>query len=101
MKLTKHGEKRIKERVNTGKSKKKAERVAVLALTRGLKYSDTKGRLRDYLFSQFAYDFSANNLRVYNNHVWVFRDDILITVRPLPTRYRTNFKNYHLKGVKQ
>lgn len=84
MDITKHAEKRMRERVNASKSS--TVRQATLALERGYRYSDTKGNLSKFLNKQQMVYKTGAELRVYNNHVFIFtRSLTLITVLPLPT----------------
>ena len=94
MKLTKHGKRRIKQRANIGKSDKKVKNVAKKALERGYRHNETKGSLNKYITSLYFKNQEANNIRIYNNFVWIFVHTKLITVFPLPTKFKENFNNY-------
>ena len=83
MYVTNHSKKRIKERV--GIPKKSAERQAKLALERGFSHNETKGRLNKYLSKIYLSHNTGNNLKVYNNHVFLFHNDVLVTVLNLPS----------------
>lgn len=94
LELTRHGKKRIRERVGVGKSDKKINRAAKLALERGLKHSEVKGTLRRYLDRMYMQYNTGNNVRIYNSQVWVFQNSRLITVKPIPSRYQLKFQIY-------
>ena len=94
MELTKHGRKRVEERSGVGKSEKKTDRMTKLALERGYKHSETKGSLRKYLDGKFLSHKSANNMRVYSGQLWIFNNDRLITVIPLPSKFQKGIKDY-------
>jgi hypothetical protein len=83
MKVTAHGEDRIIERV--GGKKKNAQKIAEKAYQYGLTHSESKGRLHKYLDKLYLKN-PANNrdLRVYNHKVYIFIEERLITVLPLP-----------------
>lgn len=85
---TKHGKKRIKERVGVGG--KSADRQASLALERGLTHSDCKNRLLKWVNSRVLKGKKShhayNNIRIYNSKLFIFdgEQDILITVIAVP-----------------
>ena len=83
MRVTIHGENRIVERV--GGKKKNAEKIAEKAFRLGMAHSETKGRLNKYLTKLYFQNTSNNgNMRVYNRKVYIFKNEALITVLPLP-----------------
>ena len=83
--ITDHGGQRIKDRV--GLSKKIADKIAEKALCLGIKHEDTKGSLRRYLDAVYLKKEIPNNIRVYNRKVYLFRNNLLITVLDLPNQY--------------
>jgi hypothetical protein len=92
---TYHAENRAKERC--GLNKKTTERMAKIAYEKGLKHSDCSGRLRKYITSLYFYNQSANQIRVYGDKVYIFYNEILITIMNLPN----NLKNIvNKKGYK-
>lgn len=83
MKVTDHGRSRIIERV--GGKKNGAEKIAEKAFLNGLTHSETSGRLNKYLTKLYFSNKGNNgNMRVYNRKVYIFKDETLITVLPLP-----------------
>lgn len=84
--VTIHANKRIRERV--GIPKRAIDRYAANALQDGLTHSDCKGSLKRYVDSLYFRNPDANNIRIYNGSVYIFHDDILITVLTLPQKYR-------------
>lgn len=86
MRITNHGYQRINERV--GLSKDAAEKMASKALERGIKHSDTTGSLNKYLSFLFFHNKTANNCRIYGEHVYLFKGTILITVLHLENKYK-------------
>ena len=83
MRVTIHGENRIVERV--GGKKKNAEKIAEKAFSLGMAHSETKGRLNKYLTKLYFQNTANNrNMRVYNRKIYIFKDETLITVLPLP-----------------
>ena len=84
--VTDHAAKRSKERLGLpkGVTSKNAER----ALHRGIKHGDTSGSLRRYLDGLYLKRETANNIRIYCNNVYIFHNEMLITVFPLPQEFR-------------
>lgn len=85
MKVTRHANKRIRERM--GLNKKSVDNIAALALEKGLKQSETTGRLRKYMDYLYYSHVTANNIRLYSQKVFIFHNTILITVFKLPNEY--------------
>jgi len=80
---THHANKQYKKRVKL--SKKKKQELADNALEYGLDFWGTKGRLKKYLYHLYKIgDETADNIKVYKNFVFVFRENILITIYSLP-----------------
>ena len=94
MTMTYHGEARMKERAGIGKSAKKIERMAKNALERGCAHKNTKGALRRYLDDKFNVYGQGNNMRVYAGQLFIFEEERLITVYPLPSKFQNNITNY-------
>jgi len=82
VKVTRHAEQR--ERKRCGVPKKATKRLAQIAFENGLKHSETTGNLHKYLTSLYFKNKKANNLRVYGDKVYVFSDEVLVTVLNLP-----------------
>lgn len=83
--LTRHGTQRTKERL--GISKKLADKNATKALRYGVRHADTSGQLHKYCDGVYLNHKNGNNLRIYNRHVYVFYNEILITVFRLPKMF--------------
>ncbi|UNY40000.1 hypothetical protein KLEB273_gp079 [Bacillus phage vB_BauM_KLEB27-3] len=75
--VTKHAVKKMKER--NGLPKKSSKRIAQKALEFGIKHSDSRGKLRKYMDGLFLRHKNANNNRIYNDSVYIFQGDLLIT----------------------
>lgn len=80
--VTNHAKQRTKDRL--GVSKKIADKVANKALEHGITHAMAKGNLKSYLDKLYLTHRNANNLRVYNRKVYVFKSTVLITVINLP-----------------
>lgn len=92
--LTYHGRKRIKERVGVGKSGRKIERAASIALEKGIDRAETKGSLNKYLTKTMIFHKCGNNMKIHASQIWVFQDEVLITVKPLPSRFQTRLSDF-------
>jgi hypothetical protein len=90
MKLTKHATNRIKERIGIPKSS--AEKMGNLALTKGICHNQTSGSFRKYFDFLYLSHGNANNVRVYGEMVYLFNNETLITVFPLPNEYKKIIK---------
>lgn len=88
--VTKHAYKRMKERC--GYSKSTCQRMAEKAFAEGVSHADVSGRLDKYFYQLYCYDYSANNLRIYGEFVYVFSDHNLVTVMLLPNDLKNSGK---------
>lgn len=84
--LTNHAEDRAKERCGIGK--KSTERMAKIAYEKGIKHNECGGRLRKYITSLYFYNQSANQIRIYGDKVYIFHDEVLITIINLPNNLK-------------
>ena len=84
--VTKHGEKRMRERVGVPKAATK--RMAQLAYENGLRRDEVSGSLGRYFDAEFFHDGSANNVRIWSGKVWIFSDNRLVTVVGIPAKYK-------------
>ena len=83
--ITKHGYKRVRERL--GIPKNAVQKNAENAMKYGVQRTDVSGPLRRYLDAIY-YDYgTANNLRVYHRHVYIFCGEVLVTVLKVPYKY--------------
>lgn len=85
MRLTVHGIERMGERLGVSAG---ANRLASRAFQRGLRRADVSGDLGRHLDNLCWGDRKADNPRIYGQFVYLFADDTLITVLPLPREYR-------------
>jgi hypothetical protein len=79
---TYHAQDRVKDRL--GLSKKLADKKAQQALDFGVSHAETKGTLHRYFTYLYFHNETANNIRVYNRKVYIFANELLITVLNLP-----------------
>ena len=86
MYVTRHAEMRIRERLGIPRSA--VRRNVAKALNEGIPYYETNGPLKTYLRWLFLQKQEANNIRVMCHYVYLFKEELLITVVPLPSKYR-------------
>jgi hypothetical protein len=84
--VTHHGKRRIRERC--GIKSKGADRLARIAFEKGLTRSDVSGSLARYMDFLYHYNCEANNVRIYGDKIYIFCNEVLVTVYNLPKRYR-------------
>ena len=80
--VTKHANKRIKERC--GLNSKSTERLSNKILSEGLKHSECTGKLKRWVDGLYLNGCSANNVRIYGDKAYLFNGDVLITVLQVP-----------------
>lgn len=85
MQITRHARERAAER--QGADKAAARRNAQQALKHGKRRQETTGGLRRYLDALFKKYRTANNIKTYQNFVYIFRNGVLITLFQLPERF--------------
>lgn len=88
--ITKHAEQRLKERV--GLNKKALQRAAEAAYDKGIKHQETTGSLKKWVTSLYFNNKAANNIRLYNEKAWIFTDQKLITVIPMPVSLKKSLR---------
>lgn len=88
--ITKHAEKRLKERVGLGK--KALQRAADAAYDKGAKHCETTGNLNKWVTSLYFNNRDANNIRLYNDKAWIFAGQKLITVIQVPSTLKSSLK---------
>ena len=83
--VTNHAKKRIKHRVC-----KNYQKTAENAWENGVSISNVKGRLRRHLDKYYLNNEEKNGhitkFKLYNNHVFLFSKNVLVTVITLPGR---------------
>lgn len=80
--VTRHAAKRIRQRL--GLNKRATQRHAQLAFDQGFSHAQARGRLKRHMNRLFLDHGNATNMRVYGEFIYLFAQDVLITVVPLP-----------------
>jgi len=91
--LTIHGEQRIRDRIG----KKIKPNISNEALNNGISHYEITGSLRRYIDSLYLRNKKANNIKIYNYNIFLFSDNILITVLNLPNKYKGTVDNIKSK----
>lgn len=84
--ITNHAKKRIKNRL--GLNKNVIEKISNEAFKNGLKHSEVKGSFKRYLDKIYLSHENGNNMRIYNQKIFLFHNNILITILDFPSRYK-------------
>ena len=96
MRVSRHADRRVRERVGVPRSAVK--RMAAKARAEGIPRLDTKGSLRRYLDAIYHCNEEADSIVVYNEKVWIFAGTTLITVLDLRHRYKNRANGLCKKG---
>lgn len=81
--VTTHAKKRLKERC--GVTKNSALKMAERAFNKGISFENASTDLKKYISSVYlCHEKSCNNIRIYGNMVYIFDNQTLITVYPIP-----------------
>lgn len=96
--VTRHAADRMLER--GGLNRKSIQRIANQVYSNGYPIERTKGRLRKWMYKISKSNSSAQNLRIYGDKLYIFSNDVLITVfkiafcRLIPCKIDAEGKKY-------
>ena len=91
--LTRHGERRIAERI--GASNNAAQRNVKKALRHGITVEETTGALYDWLMGKHSMHRGTYKLTIYKDNLYVFgRNMVLVTVYPVPDYLKNDLEQY-------
>lgn len=91
MKLSTHAKQRMKQRC--GFTKKSQERMARKAFEEGITHAQTNGHLNRWITSLYFKNKRANNVRIYGGFCYIFANETLVTVIPVPNNIRKNMED--------
>ena len=91
LKVTKHAKLRLKQRC--GIKKRGARQAVKRVLQNGIPHSQTTGRLNKWMTGLYFRSKGANNILLYGDKVYIFRNKVLITVFPIPDDLCQDMKN--------
>ena len=95
--LTNHCKRRAKQRA--GVTKNTLTTIASRAFQEGIRHSEAIGSLRNWMNSEYLKYKSANNCRLYANKLYIFHNDILITIINAPLCFERDLYHY-VKSLK-
>lgn len=81
--ITKHAQKRAKERC--GINDRAIDRMANKVLEQGVMHKECNGQLRKWIDGMLRYGV-ANDIRLYGDKAYLFRENTLITIIQIPHR---------------
>lgn len=84
--ISQHAYERAKERL--GFTREALERHAARAFSAGVQHDETRGRLKRFVDALYLKERSANQTRIFAEHVFLFCNNKLITVFELPHEFR-------------
>lgn len=90
--LTNHSKKRARQR--SGVTKNNLDTMAGRAYREGIRHSNAIGELRTWMDAEYLKYNSANNCRLYANKLYIFHNDILITIINAPLYYEQELEKY-------
>ena len=61
-------------------------------LQRGLRPEESSGNLRRYFDHLRRFERGESVIRLWGNHVYIYRDDVLVTVLTLPAEYQADMQ---------
>jgi hypothetical protein len=83
--MTHHGDKRMRERIGLPKSA--VRRMEESARLDGIRREEFSGSIRRYLDKQFVEGGRDKDIRIYSQHIFIFKGETLITCWRLPHKY--------------
>ena len=97
MRVTRHGKKRMKQRI--GVSKGFADEFIQRAWEEGLSHSQVKGELKAWMDKEYLLQKQANNCRFYAGKLFIFCNKILVTILDGDMKFERNLQDY-VKSMK-
>ena len=96
--VSKHAKKRIKERC--GVSKKSADRIAEMVITRGVSQESTKGPLKRWLDEKALNSDLGSTLLVWGDKAYIISDrNVMVTCLQIPPTITKNMKKMIVQPV--
>lgn len=81
--ITEHAYERAKDRLSL--NRKSFENLASKALESGKKHKELKSHLKKYVDKLYLSYKNANNIKMYGHVIYLFRNNVLLTVYQLPS----------------
>lgn len=80
--ITKHAYNRARKRLSW--RPETLERMAKRALRKGIKHDDADKILDQFFIKTYKNQYKANNVRIYGENVYIFKDRVLLTIFRAP-----------------
>lgn len=90
--ITTHAYQRAKERLSF--SSGTLDRIAPKAFFGGIRHKDTKGKVNRYITKLWNNNKAINNIRVYGEVIFLFNDNVLVTLYQIPNEFKRIIKNF-------
>ena len=82
--LTNHSILRAKERFSW--NVEALQRTSDKAFEDGTAHAETKGKINKYIYHVYRKHKVANNIKIYGENIFLFSDNVLITLYRIPNR---------------
>ena len=92
LKVTKHAKRRSRQR--SGITKGQIDKIAARAFTEGITHKQARGDLSKWMDAEFLKYRTANECRLYANHLYIFHNETLITVLDADLKYEKDLEQY-------
>lgn len=96
IRITQHAFDRAKERLKLNNEAFK--RLTAMAFCFGIQKEETRGKLRKYV-DERCFEHPHNDIRIYGENIFIFKEDALITVFQIPFAVRKNIVNSKVKSI--
>lgn len=90
--VTRHAKRRLKQR--TGVNGSQVNKIVSRALNEGIRHSQAKGRLKEWMDAEYLKYQTANNCRYYAHKLYIFHNHILITVLDADDWFDNSLRDY-------
>ncbi len=99
VRVTHHAAERMRERM--GLCKKSVQRMADRAWSKGIQIMQAEGRIKNLALRQIMKYDKGHDSRIYGHYLYIFQNNVLITVLPLLPFYRKAADGIRSKNVKK
>lgn len=82
-----------------GLNRKSIQRIANQVYSNGYPIERTKGRLRKWMYKISKSNPSAQNLRIYGDKLYIFSNDVLITVFNIPNNLKKDLAKMMIRRI--
>lgn len=90
--ISEHAKKRSKSRANFKGNN--LLHMAKKAYFKGLGFTNARGKILEFIKQKYHTEYRANNIKVYGRFVYIFRNNVLLTVIDLPQYLWGDWEEY-------